>query len=150
MARMPDFEAEIRREWGAVSAGIEHLTGHDHDAPARTTSAETAAAEPTIAITPQEEPVSLATLETAVKDDLTNGIAYIKEFAARIEQAAPGIIGNAEAAAVPLVGKLAEAIAGRILPPPLEEVLIGLVSDFYDRSGQPAPAAPEQPTAPAA
>lgn len=92
----------------------------------------------TAAAATKESTMSIATLEDAVKTDLTDGIDWLDGFVGRIKAAAPGIIATSEAVGGSTVGALVEAVAGRILPPQLESVLAGLVKDFVDRNAAPA------------
>ena len=104
----------------------------------------------TAAAPQQEDTMSLATIEDDVKADLTDGLNWLQGFASRLTAAAPGIIATSEAVGGSTVGALVEAVAGRILPPQLEQILANQVKDFVDRYSQVQAAAPApQPPAPA-
>ena len=89
--------------------------------------------------------MSLTTIESDVKAYLTDGLDYLDGMVARLKQAAPGIIETTEAVGGSTVAALVEAVAGRVLPPQLEQVLAAQVADFVSRWGAPAQAAPVQP-----
>ena len=100
---------------------------------------------------PLKENPMFATIDDDLREDLTQGIAYGKELFARLEAKAPGIISTVDAVAGSTIGQLAEKLAGSVIPPQYEPVLVGLVDDFVRRYGQPAPvaAAPAAPATPA-
>lgn len=82
--------------------------------------------------------MSLATLEDDVKNDLTQGVGWLKGFVTRLEQAAPGIIATSEAVGGSTVGQLAELFLGKVLPPDVEAELLALVRRYVTTFGQPA------------
>jgi hypothetical protein len=103
--------------------------------------------------TTTEETMSLFdTLTPDVKSDLTEGAAYVEGWIGRIKAAAPTVIADAETVGGSTVGKLAEMLAGTVLPPEVEAEFLSLAKLFVGRFGAPAaPAAPvEQPAQPAA
>jgi len=149
-----------------AARGFEHLFHHGHHAASEPRQAQAAGRAPiqppdsspvnlaaaTAAALREETPMSLASIDADLRNDLTAGISYGKELFARLEAAAPGIISTVDTVANSTVGKLAETLAGSVLPPEVEPVLVNLVGDFVKRYGQPAavaPAAPQQPAAPA-
>lgn len=150
MTRMPDFEAEIARDAAAIGHGITGLFQHHHAAPdgaphAPASRPDTQAAP--AAATPQENTVSLATIEDDVKTDLTQGIDWMEGFVKRVKAAAPGIIATSEAVGGSTVGQVAEMLLGKFLPPDVEAELLALVKRYVTTFGQPAPqAAQPQPT----
>jgi len=137
----------------------EHAVGHlfhHHDAvplnPQAPADRPVNLAAATAAVPREEAPMSLTTLTDDLRNDLTDGLAWVTDWAARVKAAAPGIVSTVDTVANSTVGKLAETLAGSVLPPEVEPVLVNLVGDFVKRYGQPAavaPAAPQQPAAPA-
>jgi hypothetical protein len=170
MARMPDFESEIARDWGVAADTMRHLM-HHHGNPQPVTPRERvipmgdplnpqrdSAPQPAAQAIPQNEteeprreepPMSLETIDADLREDLTAGITYGKELFARLEARAPGIIATVDAVANSTVGQIAEKLAGTVIPAEAEPFLLGLIDDFKARYGQPAAPAPA-PAAPAA
>lgn len=147
MTRMPSFD-EIRDDFERGVRTAEQLVEHPfrrRDAAPQTpaTAPATMAAAPAAA-PPQEDTMSLATLEDDIKNDLTEGAAYVEQWIGRVKQAAPGIIATSEAVAGSTVGQLAEIFLGRVLPPDVETELLSVVKRYVTSFGQPA--APAQAT----
>jgi hypothetical protein len=142
MTRMPDFEQEIRHDLATAGHALTHLFG-DHAAP------EPPAIQPdSVDTTTATEDTMLAKLEDDVKKDLTEGVAYLEEFIGRVKAAAPGIISNAEQIGGSTVGRLVETAAGRILPPPIEDIAVELLGPLFEKYGTPQAApAPAEPAA---
>ena len=86
--------------------------------------------------------MSLAQLEAGIKTDITEGVTWVKEWAARIEAAAPGIIATSDAVAGSTVGQVAEMFLGKVLPADVEAELLGIVKRYVSTFGQPANAGP--------
>lgn len=154
MARMPSFE-EIRADWerdvSRIEQRIEHpfrhndeprMTPHVDAAHAATQTPATAPDSPAApAASTQGDTMPLTQIEDDVKADLTAGVSWVKEWAARIEAAAPGIIATTDAVGGSTVGKLVEIAAGKILPPGVEEEFLALAGRYFGAFGQ-VPAAP--------
>lgn len=81
--------------------------------------------------------MSLAQIEDAVRTDLTDGLDWLDGFVQRVKAAAPGIISTVDTVSNTTVGKLAETLAGAVIPAQYEPMLVGLVEDFARRYGQP-------------
>lgn len=147
---MTDIFGSLARDWHEIR---DHLPHHRDDADAVVTQAPAEQPDSTAQVT-QEDPMSLITLTDDLKEDLTEGVAYVKDWIARVEQAAPGIAGTLETVGGSTVGKLAEELAGFVVPEPYEGMLVNLVKDWVGRYGQPAastaPATPQEPQEPVA
>lgn len=146
MAKMPDFEKDIKRDLGIAEHAIGSWFHRQH---AAQTPAPMPATMAAAAAAPKENPMSLAKLDDDIKEDLTEGLTYVEGLVGRLKAAAPGVIATGEAVSGSTVGKLVEAVAGRVLPAPLEDALSSIVKDFVDRYA-PAAAATPAPAAPAA
>jgi hypothetical protein len=147
----------------AVAAAKRDFGWFEDHLPGRHAAPETPAPQPVnltaaaAAAEPQEEPVSIAKLEADIKNDITEGAAWVAEWAARIKTAAPSIIETTEAAGGPTVARLIQVAAGRVLPPGVEDIaasLLGKLFDDFAPAAQPAPAQaadgqPQQPAVPA-
>lgn len=131
---------------------IRHPHHHDQAATATQTPATqpvSLAPAPAAATAPQKgTTMSFATLDEDVKTDLTDGLNWLTGFATRLQAAAPGIIATTEAVSGSTLGALAEGLAGRILPPQLEQVAVDFVKNLADKyavqpvTAQPAAAQP--------
>lgn len=144
MGVMPDIEAEAARAVRAARKDFNRIFGH-HASPELPAQRPVNLAAAPAAAAKQEDTMSLTTIESDVKAYLTDGLDYLDGMVARLKQAAPGIIETTEAVGGSTVAALVEAVAGRVLPPQLEQVLAAQVADFVSRWGAPAQAAPVQP-----
>ena len=88
--------------------------------------------------------MSLTQIEDDVRADLSDGLAYVAQWASKLQGVMPAIVSTVDKVGGSTVGKLAETLAGAVIPQPYEDMLVGLVDDFAKRYGQPAvqPAAP--------
>lgn len=161
MARMPDFEREIAREWDKIvhrqpepqslAAQLDAARAFSTQPPASQPVTLTADATTTTALTPEETLMSLlTTLTEDARGDLTDGLSYAEGLIARLKDIAPSVIETADTIGGSTVGKLIDAAAGAVLPAPAEEILVNLVKDFVSHYGTPAPATTATPVAPVA
>lgn len=120
-----------------------HLHHHGHPQTPAPGPVTLAAAQPAT-----EAPMSLATLENDVKNDLTQGLDYLEGMVGRLKTAAPGIIGNAETVLAPIVERFAQTVGDRVLPPLMEEGLMAVVDAYFAKLGQPAQPIAAQPQQP--
>jgi hypothetical protein len=139
--RMPDFEHEIVAEWDKI---VHHrkpaVTGPNPVIIEATTDVADRRGATTMTLT---------AISDDVKTDLTEGITYVEGLVQRLKTAAPGIISTSEAVANSTVGKLAEALAGAVIPAPYEEIAVSFVKDLAAKYGA-ATVTPAVTPAPAA
>jgi hypothetical protein len=163
MARMPDFQTDIIREWDKI---VHH--GHHHPEPpslaaqldAAHARTQTPATQPVTVKAPNPKEAIMSLLDTITEDvrgDLTDGLDYLEQFVGRVKAAAPSIINTADTLGGSTVGKLVEAAAGAVLPADVETELVNIVKTYVSRFSTPvatttaaAPQAPVEAPAPAA
>lgn len=93
MARMPDFETEIKRDLGQLARVFTHHGVHPFDAPVATRGGIPAAASPA----PASQPVNLRT--TAPKESTMSLSADLKAFAGRLDTLGEEAVTKLEAVA---------------------------------------------------
>ena len=144
-----DFNRGVRTAEQAIERPFHH---HAADAAPETPAAvpATMAAATAAAATPQEEPMSLTTIEDDVREDLTKGLDYVTGWAQRVQTLMPAIVDTVDTVGSSTVGKLIEAAAGAVLPAPYEQVAADFVKDLVAKYGTPAAAATPAPADPAA
>jgi hypothetical protein len=151
----PPIYERIMRDAERFAGRVEHTVEHRFDAfrPRHGTSEPPASQPVTVNAGPRpaKEPFMslLDTITEDVKSDLTQGVAYLKEFAGRLEQVSPSIISTAETLGGSTVGKLIEAAAGTVLPADVESELVNIVKTYVTRFGS-ATTTPAVPSAPVA
>ena len=142
----PQNPAHAHHQWQ------DWMLRHAADAAPETPAAvpATMAAATAAAATPQEEPMSLTTIEDDVREDLTKGLDYVTGWAQRVQTLMPAIVDTVDTVGSSTVGKLIEAAAGAVLPAPYEQVAADFVKDLVAKYGTPAAAATPAPADPAA
>lgn len=91
---------------------------------------------------PQENPVSLATFEATIKDDVAIGISKAEDLVSHLKTVAESHLGLLqEIQASPI----AQAVEGFILPPEAEQFIADMVTTLASKYGTPKPVDPAAP-----
>lgn len=96
----------------------------------------------------QEEPA--VNITDDIKTDLSDGLSYVEGWVARVKQAVPGILSDAQKFANSPILKALEA-AGALIDAPAESVIAGWITDLAGlKAGTSAPAGADAEPPPAA